>query len=491
MSQEDLNYKGPDKTWDPPSGGNRPRYPIGTEVVDGYYDLAGLKDLLKEIIAASTKLINDCEDTLSDFNLKVQPETTLWEAHEAEWPSSLGEVKDYISYHEYRALENRTTRGANYIRSRYEDGARGEFGSNAIDVVSLAYNIKTEAENIQEFIDDYIGEVDDSAEKRTLELLQDWAENAIFHTGNLRGIIEKGEPETKISDAELDSLSPERASQYQAFFKIKVNALNNEIAQIQAEAKKENVTLSNVYFRKFLGPALKFRLNSTRGLEREAGPNGILAQEASMARNTINANFSVTLSDQIRRNTSFEEKQLHLQGLIEQRDKYTGFIKQLSTKGVNPESEFVDVEVPPEEREEFKAQTLNNDVTTTRFKSIHGDLTGVDDDDAHTQYLLLSGGTITGDVSMSDGVTIDGVDPSAHRHTGADGTLKVRGSDIEGRTIGNDQIDDEDKPETPTNLTLDSLLIKTIPPGLTKVDAVVSWEGPANCTFEFQIARLS
>jgi hypothetical protein len=490
-NQNNLDYQGPNKTWKPPSGGTKSNSVLHTETVDGYHDFSGLKELLKKLLEDIKKLIVECETDLEKYNLKVTQGTTLSDAHIAEWPSSLGDPKGYVSYYEYKALEGKGTRGANYIRSLYEDNARSEFGSNAIDVVALAYNIKNEATNIQEFLDDYIGEVDDSAEKRTVELLQDWTESAIFHTGNLRSLFQERKQTAKIPDAELDTLNSERASQYQAFFKIKVNSLNNQISQMQAEAYKENVSFSNVYFRKFLGPSLKFRLNATRGLESEIGTSTILGSEAVIAQAATNANFSVTLSDQIRRNTSFEEKQVTIQNLIKERDKYTGYITQLSAIGTKVASDYVDVEIPPEEREEFKAQIASNsDDTLDRFNSSHSNLYGVDDDAAHPQYLLKSGGVITGDITLADGVKIGHIVPDEHRHTGLDGSTKIHGSDILGGTIGNDNMDPTDRPATPTNLTLAALNSKTIPPGVTKVDAVVTWDGEDGCTFEFQIARV-
>jgi hypothetical protein len=44
----------------------------------------------------------------------------------------------------------------------------------------------------------------------------------------------------------------------------------------------------------------------------------------------------------------------------------------------------------------------------------HSDLSGLTTGDPHTQYLLKAGGTITGNVTVSASITIDGVDISAH-----------------------------------------------------------------------------
>lgn len=63
--------------------------------------------------------------------------------------------------------------------------------------------------------------------------------------------------------------------------------------------------------------------------------------------------------------------------------------------------------------------------TGSSLSGDHGDLTGLGDDD-HTQYLLADGSRgLTDSLSVVAGKTIDGVDLSAHAHTGADGSVKV------------------------------------------------------------------
>ena len=53
---------------------------------------------------------------------------------------------------------------------------------------------------------------------------------------------------------------------------------------------------------------------------------------------------------------------------------------------------------------------------------------GVEDDDAHPQYLLKAGDTLTGDILLGEGVTIDGIVPSTHTHTEDDGTPHLTGA---------------------------------------------------------------
>ena len=62
--------------------------------------------------------------------------------------------------------------------------------------------------------------------------------------------------------------------------------------------------------------------------------------------------------------------------------------------------------------------------------SDHALLSGLEQND-HPQYLLKDGGTITGDILVEENVTIDGVDLSAHAHTGTDGSPKISSLDID------------------------------------------------------------
>lgn len=66
------------------------------------------------------------------------------------------------------------------------------------------------------------------------------------------------------------------------------------------------------------------------------------------------------------------------------------------------------------ERDAKRLAVLQQVAATVGSPGDHGSLTGLGDDD-HTQYLLANGGrTLTGNMAVAAGVTIDGVDLSAH-----------------------------------------------------------------------------
>ncbi|PJF37946.1 MAG: hypothetical protein CUN55_19500, partial [Phototrophicales bacterium] len=75
------------------------------------------------------------------------------------------------------------------------------------------------------------------------------------------------------------------------------------------------------------------------------------------------------------------------------------------------------------------------------FVSSHDDLADAEKDDAHPQYLLKKGDTLTGDIALADGVKIGGVDIATHAHTGTDGTAQIDGSSIKNSSITTSNLD--------------------------------------------------
>lgn len=66
------------------------------------------------------------------------------------------------------------------------------------------------------------------------------------------------------------------------------------------------------------------------------------------------------------------------------------------------------------EKDAGKLAVLQQQAAQTGSPTDHGALTGLGDDD-HTQYLLANGGrALSGNLTLTAGVTIDGMDPSAH-----------------------------------------------------------------------------
>ncbi|HJW30191.1 MAG TPA: hypothetical protein VJ508_13205, partial [Saprospiraceae bacterium] len=140
--------------------------------------------------------------------------------------------------------------------------------------------------------------------------------------------------------------------------------------------------------------------------------------------------------------------------------------------------------------------TSNDFISTTSFSPEHTDLAGIFDDDAHPQYLLRSGGVdfpITGDVYMDEDVKIGGIIPSKHAHTGSDGSTKISGSDIDYNSITDGNIDNTNaSTATPSELMLLSQTVSILPPGVTKIQARVSYNVLTTnvVSYEFEVTPL-
>lgn len=491
---DDPSYNFKPNDYIPTIGDNQD---ISTDVNNttlGYFDEVGLRDLLAQIHKITDATIIGSENDLEKFTLKIDPGTQLERAQTQEWPEQLGQPKQFITYQQYKALEKKQTRGSEYIRSAYEDNVRGTLGTNAMDTLIISRAIKREATNIGDFLNDYLGDVNDSSEYRILELLQDWAQSGLQNANNFANLlIKRIEDQVQIPTSEMDQITETAAKSYQAFFQTKVNAVNVEIKQLTTDLEKEHNVMSEIFYKKFLGPSLNFRLRVSRPLETEASAPTLLAAQANQADKALGANFVNMLTDQMKRNENFDNAMDNIRLRVKVRDTYAGFTQQLDSvlqeKSPTP---FIKVDLSEDDLQDYS--TLTNIVdekasTENPFLSAHSDLDGIFNDDAHPQYPLKSGDTFTGDIGLADDVKVDGIVPSTHAHTGQDGSVKIKGSDIEGGTLNVNTVDTDDKPAIPTNLKLVSTTITVIPGGSSVIDATISWEGDEKNTFEVQVSK--
>jgi hypothetical protein len=65
----------------------------------------------------------------------------------------------------------------------------------------------------------------------------------------------------------LDQISKEQASKFQAFFAIKLNAVNSEIEDILSSLKRDLHDNSEIFYTRYINPALKFSSEISNPLE--------------------------------------------------------------------------------------------------------------------------------------------------------------------------------------------------------------------------------
>ena len=494
MSQDDfLEYGGPPLDYIPEIGGRvggeqrvlAPADVINTTYANRDYILSRLNAL--DVLIANAEVL--IANIMTNHAMPIRDDDTLiQEAHQSEWPLD-EEPSEQITYQYYKYLSLRNTVSSQYIRKKYEEAVRDVTGTNAIDVAKIFELIKNESALVREFLNTYLGEMDDTAEFRTAELLQDWVVSASSQVQKLQEVLAQDGSNTTLPEEEIESISSEEARKAQAVFKVKLNSINDELNRHFEITKRNWAEHADVFFRQYLGPSLSFRLN----VSRNAYPvNSVIGKEVYLAAGSMNYSLSSLLADYARRNTNFNAKVNEMVSLITARDVYRDYIRQLAPKGVSIDGESVRTTTPASD----SAATITSlqtaiqneeEATESRFISSHDSLDDRGNPGAHPQYLLRSGGLVEGDISVKDGVKIDNIDLNKHRHTGSDGSERINASSIEYGSITVDLLNTTERPAKPVNLSLQSLTSRTLVSGQILVDAVVVWESEDGDTVDYEI----
>lgn len=502
-NQDKLTYQGPEKEFKPVVANNTASITSGdffpTFYKEGYFDLNYLIETLDSFISETNAIFSECERILADYSLIVETSNTdLVAAHKQAYPGY--DIPEYITFDEYKFYINNTASNATlFVIDEYEKSLRNVSGTNALDLSRLALFINNESKRIKEFIDGYVGEVDDTAEFRIIENFQDWTEDTKALVKQLRQALE-GKLSPPAPRSELDQVPQEKAVELQAFFQVKLNVNIKNIKDLFSQLVKNWESVSTDFYKKHLGPSLQFQLKVSRNLV-DAFPVGIyptLSQEM-LGVSAIESNFSVILADQIKRNQIFYK---HCQDIflnLSQKDYYIQVINILAAKGKYPKQLFTHKSLADQADTIInstdpldKYTTIDNPVDN--LVPTHSDLADSDADDAHPQYMLKSGGTFTGDVLFEGDVTIDGMILREHRHTGEDGSLKIRGSDIDYNSITELNIDNTNaSTSVPENVSIVTQNASYIPPGITKVAVKVSFDVETSDNivgYEFEITKI-
>ncbi len=456
----------------------------------GYHDINKLKALLEAILTATEEAMSTAADSLKDYNLAISRETRL---HEAQNQISTSTPPNHVSFLEYQTVGNLKHRAASYVRSEYEKSIRNPGGTNAMDVYNIASIINEEAKNISTFLNIYIGDINDTSEYRTIELFQDWAEEALKHTGALGYFLaQRDKKRNQLGKYEVDQLNSETAKQYQAVFQAKLNVINQQFDIAYTGFKKDFSFLSNVFYTKVLGPALQFRTKIMKDVEPKNASDiskTTLGQEILSATASLNANMAGALGDVLRRNQNYQERADKLFGLMQARSAYINYIEQLGGPGQTVSSNFLASNVVASVSEEDFSSPIDN---TLPYRSSHALLDGVEEPDAHSQYILRDGGSVLSDLYVEDGVKIDGMSISKHSHKGIDidGSEQISGADIEPGSIYSELMSSVNTSPEPSELAIADQRTR-IRQGVVAVDTTFNWDQSPNERFELQIVPYS
>lgn len=477
-------------------GDNSGTSPVG----EGFYDIAYVKELFRIMRGHIGTIMSTLETDLGNYMYIVEEsdEITLSAIKAIAKSLDVDSLSSYVHYRLYKhLLKNGDSNASTYLINLYESKLRNASGSISLDLLKLILFISNEMTRMEEFIDEFIGELDDTSEYRIIETFQNWGEDA-YNT--LTTILETSQKKnrTELPVSELDKLDKSKGSGVQALFKVKINAGNLRLQSTFAEMYRDLTATADTFYRNYLGKSLKFRLKISRDLGTGV-TTPILQQEINNTISGLDSNFAVHLADLYKRATTFRANATEILGIVTARDSYNYYIEQLAAKGTKVKKEFTTVVIPSEELALLEDVDFVKDFRSVKnyeatFMSSHSVLEDLDDDDAHPQYLLKSGGTLTGDLELADDVRVGGIIPKLHKHNGLDGSAKIAGGDIEFNTITDTNIDTSPS-ETgiPFNMILSSAVPIVGAGGISSVTVQIRFdiEDDNVAGYEFEIIELS
>jgi hypothetical protein len=116
--------------------------------------------------------------------------------------------------------------------------------------------------------------------------------------------------------------------------------------------------------------------------------------------------------------------------------RFISYIRQLQLKSsatvkINPlYDNNIFVNVVEDQHAPYFEQAIVTNLKSQSFNSSHGYFNDLLEDH-HPQYLMRSGGVITGDIEIAGTARIAGIDLANHSHDGTDGSSYVRASNID------------------------------------------------------------
>jgi hypothetical protein len=343
------------------------------------------------------------------------------------------EIPDYVSFEQYLYAENHGCRGCRKFVKEYDRLISHSVFVHLFDFRYYLKLILNESNCIRNsLLYDFGGEYEDESQEQTAAFYYSWAKMAENHTRLLtEELTREGD---KLPTAEVDILSKKQSAQFQAFFSIRVASYSEAIDNTLFSIKKDLVDTCNIFYERYVSPSLRFKTQVAAPLELDIQTTNMstrlpfLSEEVITAVNAFKGNFGSLLSDMVQRRGNLTKKFNKILSLNLQRRKYISYIDQLSNKGSSRPKIIASVS-----EDNYKAFFQNLFIDPSTRESLRSSHANLDDleMDHHPQYLLRSGGTIFGDIIVEDGVTIDGVDISAHAHTGDDGSVKIKSTDID------------------------------------------------------------
>jgi hypothetical protein len=455
-----------------------------------------LKSVRGEVIAAE-ELINETKKNVEQDLLRklfVNPyiDPDLNEAHDRVWKevSSILNLSDksddsseitkatipnYICFDEYDFAERHKSLACRRLISEFDEVISQSTFSYFFQIRKILAYMASEIVNIKSSLLFDFGENYETQSQQKIALRYDtWAKVAIHYTRRITKTIVSKPGE--IPHAEVDKISKKQAAQLQAFFAIRLNAIDEEINNILENLKRDLVDNSEVFFNRYLSNSIKMVSKIVEPLDLEYNTTNFkkefpsLSNEVAFATLAFEGNFTAIHADLVER---FEMSTANIDAvlmLIHEKRKFAHYITQLSSKATVKKK--VIKTITDDKYSTIFRSTPVNSTRSNNFKSSHSNLDDLDKD-SHPQYLLKNNGTITGNIAVDYGVTIDGVSLSGHSHTGNDGSSKILSTDIDYSSARNNTGVRYDYAPKPLSIGIEGFVSDIIDGGIPVFDAIV------------------
>jgi hypothetical protein len=398
----------------------------------------------------------------------------------------------YISFQEYLYAKRSGSLISKRLIKEYNRVISHSVFSYLVDLRDLVKYMINEAFTIKQVLQNSFGEdYEDDSQKQVGVRFDSWAKMAMHYAQRIASLISSRPRE--IPTSEVDQISEKQAVEFQAFFAIRLDAVDGEIKSSLESLRKDYVDNCDIFYSRYLEQAIMFKAKMVAPMEldfytttfSQVAPS--LTDELVIAANVINANFGMIMTDMIQRNQMITSKTDLFLRLIEDKRRYCNYIFQLSGKGKSKAQIIKPVSKDPY-RLIFKSATYGINIESDLLSN-HGSLDNLHEDH-HPQYLLKNGGTITGDIFVENEATIDGVHLSTHAHTGFDGSERIKSTDIDYNTPRENF---EIQILKPISISIDSFIPDIIDGGIPVMDVVVAittLDENSNLEYEIIIAEV-
>lgn len=395
------------------------------------------------------KVIAEIDQFLNESYVDCTASPSLEEAHNHVWSevvnrtnTEVGEeisianekAPSYVSYSEYLYAKEHQCRGCRALVVEYDS-----FVSKT--AISYYFTIKTildymlhELNCMNNFVQTLIGdEYQDDTEQKIAKEIYHWSISAKQYTKQFAKEIISIPP--KLPQSQMDIISKVESAQFEAFFSLQVNTHEAEIKKLLGMLKREMVDTCEMYYSNYLGPAMKSRSMIAYPLEislmsstmKTKAPE--LAGEVVMAASAINGNLASLIADLNQKRINTDRRIGIIKDLLREKRRYISYTRQFQLKN-NISNKQVFLNIDEDEYAGYFENAYSSFEKNETLNSSHGYFNDLLEDH-HPQYLLRSGGTITGDVNIAGTARIAGIDLANHTHSYADGSAPIRASNID------------------------------------------------------------